>query len=119
MTPRGVNSQPAPALIRQTAFMEDDGGFDLRRILPAWIISGVIHVVLLSLFLLVTFNTTTATASDNKVDTKIPNSAEDDEDDSKDKDKDPNLNNDELGSDPEVQTNYNTPRHDPEVSVPG
>ena len=36
---------------------DEDATVDLRRLIPAWIISGVVHVLLLSLFLLVTVQT--------------------------------------------------------------
>ena len=42
-------------LIRHTPLQGDDDGVDLRRLIPAWIISGALHVVLLSLLLLFTF----------------------------------------------------------------
>jgi len=42
------------ALIRRTPLQGDDDGIDLRRLIPAWLISGTLHVVLLSLLLLFT-----------------------------------------------------------------
>jgi len=108
---RGLNSQPgAPALIRSTAFTSDeDKGPDLRRLLPAWIISGVIHVVFLCLFLLVTFSSQASPVStevavvENKIDEDY---------------RDKNLTNEEIGNDPDLPTNYNIDRI-AEQSVPG
>ncbi|MBL8795340.1 MAG: hypothetical protein JNM56_15655, partial [Planctomycetia bacterium] len=44
-----------PVLIRPTPLQGDDEGIDLRRLLPAWLISGVLHVIVLSVFVLVGF----------------------------------------------------------------
>jgi hypothetical protein len=53
--PQGADSARRP-LIRATPLNSDDDGIDLRRLVPAWIISGVIHVTILSLALLVTMS---------------------------------------------------------------
>jgi hypothetical protein len=111
MAAKGVNSQPAgPALIRHSPFTEEEG-LDLRRIIPAWIISGVIHVVLLSAFLLITY--TVSAAAPDKVETIVENKIDDDE-----SYRDKNLTNDEIGNDPDLPTNYNLDRI-ADVSVPG
>lgn len=108
------NSRPvggnAP-LIRPSPLQGEDEGIDLRRLLPAWIISGVIHVAFLSLMLLVQFNNTgTASGSETSV---IESSVTDDKDAM-----DKNLENDEIGNDPDLPTNYNVDRIE-ENSVPG
>ena len=100
----------AAPVIRPTVQDEDDT-FDFRRLLPAWIISGVIHVVLLSLFLLVYVGSGSATTSGMEntiIETKV-----DDNDV-----KEANLTNDDIGNDPDLPTNYNIERLD-DVSVPG
>lgn len=53
--PQGADSARRP-LIRATPLNSDDDGIDLRRLVPAWIISGVVHVTILSLLLLVTMS---------------------------------------------------------------
>ncbi len=101
---------PAPALIRGSLHTgEASGGFDLTRLLPAWIVSGVIHVILLCLFLLITLSSTASPVATEVavVENKI-------EDDYKDK----NLTNEDLGNDPDLPTNYNVDRI-ADVSVPG
>jgi len=97
-------------LIRHTPLQGDDDGIDLRRLIPAWIISGVIHVVLLSLLLLFTVGETMGgVGSETAV---IESEVEDDTS------RDANLENDEIGNDPDLPTNYNVDRIE-EVSVPG
>lgn len=111
MARQGANSQPpAPALIRHTPTLGDDNDTtDIRRLIPAWIISGVVHVVLLSLFLLVTVSqapgtvNTELTTIESKVEEPVS---------------DKNLTNDDIGNDPDLPTNYNVDRIE-EVSVPG
>ena len=111
MARQGVNSQPpAPALIRHTPTLGDDNSTtDIRRLIPAWIISGVVHVILLSLFLLVT-----VTGANSAVNTELTHIESKVEDTPIDK----NLTNDEIGNDPDLPTNYNVDRI-AEVSVPG
>src|SRR5262249_15422071 len=98
------------AVIRHTPFAEDEG-LDLRRILPAWIISGVIHVVLLSAFLLVTYSV--AAAPSDKIEHVEAIGLADD-----DAWKNKILTNEEVGNDPELPTNYDLNRI-ADVSVPG
>ena len=97
-------------LIRHTPLQGDDDGVDLRRLIPAWIISGVIHVVLLSLLLLFTVGETIGGVGSE---TAVIESQVDDKDS-----RDVNLENDEIGNDPDLPTNYNVDRIE-EVSVPG
>ena len=99
----------AVPVIRPTVQDEDDT-FDFRRLLPAWIISGVIHVVLLSLFLLVYVGSSGAITSGME-NTIIETKVEDNET------KEANLTNDDIGNDPDLPTNYNIDRLD-DVSVP-
>ncbi|MBY0525537.1 MAG: terpene cyclase/mutase family protein [Gemmataceae bacterium] len=88
---------------------EDDATFEWRRLMPAWIVSGAIHVLVLLLFLFVTVQTSSASSGTELgvIETKI-------DDDVRDK----NLINDEIGDDPELPLNYNVDRIE-EVSVPG
>lgn len=61
-----ADSAPAPtgrAVIHSTPLQQEAAGRDWSQLLPAWIISGVIHVALLSLFLLLTTGTTGAPVS--------------------------------------------------------
>jgi hypothetical protein len=59
----GVQSARLP-LIRATPLnSDDDAGIDLQRLIPAWIISGVVHVVILSLLLLVSFGSAASEVS--------------------------------------------------------
>jgi hypothetical protein len=113
MIPVAQPFQPPPAqdLVFHQPLERNERGVIWTRLIPAWIISGVIHTVLLSLFLVIT--TTTAVAVD-KVDT-IPAENRIDEDEAW---QDKNLTNDEIGNDPELPTNYNVDRV-ADISVPG
>lgn len=105
----GANSQ-APALIRHTPALGDDNSTtDIRRLIPAWIISGVIHVVLLSAFLLIAVGQSAAVPNQelSVIESKVEDSPID-----------KNLVNDEIGNDPDLPTNYNIDRIEQE-SVPG
>src|SRR5271154_1209409 len=108
----GMNSQPpagTPLIKNIPSTSDEDNTADLRRLVPAWIISGVVHVVLLSLFLLVTVS-----QGQGSINTELSVIESKVEDDVKDK----NLENDEIGNDPDLPTNYNVDRIE-EVSVPG
>jgi len=105
------NSQPVnsrPAVIRQMAAPEGGAGAFLRM-LPAWIISAALHLVIIGMFLFVTVGIGTASdvPQDEVTDTTIeePPAKED-------------LTNPDLGMDAEVPTNYDVTRIE-EVSVPG
>src|SRR5438552_1442509 len=67
-------------------------------LLAAWLISAVVHAVLLSLFLFVTVNVSNA---DVAMETHIVNTQIEDE-----KPKEANLENEELGLDPNELLNY-------------
>src|SRR5262249_21282053 len=82
----------------------------LLRLLPAWIISGVVHVIILSLFLFVGFNTAPA---ESQRDTAVLQTNVD-----KDEAEKANLDNEDIGMDPSELLNYNVTRIE-EVSVPG
>jgi hypothetical protein len=99
-----------PVLIRTPSRLAGNGeskGF--IHALPAWIVSGVIHAVLLSLFLLVTVNSATnaALTEQSVIETKIDDATTD-----------ANLTNEDIGNNPDLQTNYDLDRK-AEVSVPG
>lgn len=106
------NSRPPAGgvLIRHTPLQGDDEGIDLRRLLPAWIISGVLHLFVLSLLLLFHFGSAALLAG---TETSVIESSVSDDDN-----KDKNLENDEIGNDPDLPTNYNVDRIE-EHSVPG
>jgi hypothetical protein len=80
-----------------------------RRLLPAWIISFVIHICLVILFLILNFrlNAEAIIPEDQVIETSVDTEV-----------KPPNLENDEIGMDPDLPTNYNVPRIE-DVSVPG
>ncbi len=99
-----------PAVIRHTG-LDDGAGLNILRVLPAWIISGVVHAVMLSLFLVVTLGSSRAepplevTVIESAVEESPP--------------KEEDLTNPELGINPDVpSTNYDVPRI-ADFSVPG
>jgi hypothetical protein len=101
------------AVIRSIHAGVHDENHRLRRLIPAWIISGFVHLVLLLLFVLIG-SPGGASGQENAQDSEsavIETQMEGDA-------PPPNLDNDEIGFDPEVATNYNVTRID-EISVPG
>jgi len=105
------NNQPVnnrQAVIRQTTTPEGGAG-TLLRMLPAWIISAVLHVVIIGMFLFVTVGIGTAGDAPpdevNETQVEEPPAKED-------------LTNTDLGIDSDVPTNYDVERI-AEVSVPG
>src|SRR5262245_49624477 len=105
------NARPGgAALIRHTPLQGDDEGIDLRRLVPAFISSGVIHVVLAIIVFAIGFGDTFGSVG---VENAVVESSVDDKDT-----KDANLENDDIGNDPDLPTNYNVDRIE-EVSVPG
>lgn len=108
------NGRPArtggPAVIRNPTLPSENDAMSWWSLLPAGIVSLVVHAVLLSLFLLVnvSLGAKTAEAMETSViETKV-----------EDNPQDLNLTNDEIGIDPDVPTNYNVSRIE-DVSVPG
>jgi hypothetical protein len=99
----------APDLITAPPRAPEAPPLELGKLMPAWIISGVVHVVLLSLFLLVTVSD-----SSGGINTQLGVIECRVEDEVRDR----NLVNDEIGNDPDLPTNYNVERIE-EVSVPG
>ncbi|TPW00639.1 MAG: hypothetical protein FD125_3018, partial [bacterium] len=98
-----------PVLIRPTPLQGDDEGIDLRRLLPAWLISGVLHVVVLSVFLLVGMGrSATAEGKEQVV------YGGDVTDNARDKD----LLVDDIGDDPSLPSGFNNPRQE-EFNIPG
>jgi hypothetical protein len=105
------NSQPInnrPAVIRQIN-PGDDGAAVFLRMLPAWIISGVLHIVFIGMFLLVTVGVGAAddTLQEEIIETQVEDAPAKED-----------LTNTDLGIDSEVPTNYDVQRIE-EVSVPG
>jgi hypothetical protein len=79
-----------------------------RVLLPALIVSGVMHVLMMVVFLLINVNVNADTTMEQTViETKV--------DDNKPP---PNLEETELGLDPDIPPAYNTPRIE-EINVPG
>src|SRR4051812_15909534 len=115
-TPGANNSQPkrAPVVIRSSAALDRNSAESTRRMLlfgGCIILSLVVHVVLISMFLLVQVDTAQATTGDIEtavIETKVEDAQQ----------KAPDLENDEIGLDPDVPTNYDVNRIE-EVSVPG
>ena len=65
--PNGADAARAP-VIRPTALNTDENeGIDLRKLVPAWIISGIFHIVIFSLCLLVNFGYASSTVGKEEV----------------------------------------------------
>lgn len=106
-----ANSQPTrkePAVIRYVPGQEGDPD-RWKKILPAWIISIAFNgaVMLLFLTLTLTLSAEPVVPEDQIIETQVETES-----------KPPNLENDEIGNDPDLPTNYNVPRIE-DVSVPG
>src|SRR6266436_4811212 len=90
-----ANSRPTrkeqAAVIRYIAGQDGDPD-RWRRLLPAWIISFGIHIVLFGIFLILNFrlNAETIIPEDQVIETQVETET-----------KPPNLENDEIGNDPE------------------
>jgi hypothetical protein len=103
-------SDGSPAVIRSLVHPADEiPRHALSVLLIAWVVSGVIHAVLLGLFLFVTVNAQSAVLMETEV---IQTQVDDD------KPKDANLVNDEVGLDVDNLLNYNIKRVE-DYSVPG
>jgi hypothetical protein len=89
------------------------GGIDLMRLLPAWIVSAVMHVVIVLLFLFLGLFGNRAPAKEIGVDLNAAEQATVDE-----KEDTNDLTNEDMGNDPDVPLNYNVDRL-ADVSVPG
>lgn len=118
-SPNGTPSQvsaptpTAPAskgvVLVRAAAGGDPSARDWRRLVPAWIISGVIHVALLVLFVLIQGPASGGDPTKMEqtvVETKV------------EEEKQYNLENPDIGNDPDLRTNYNMDRIE-EISVPG
>jgi hypothetical protein len=105
----GTAKAAAPVIRHSPVAGPGAGMVTVWRVLPAALLSLVVHAVLLSLFLFVTVSGSAApvTPETAVIETKV-------EDNPQDK----NLENEDLGNDPEILTNYNNPRIET-VSVPG
>jgi hypothetical protein len=109
-TTKAAARSKTPPVIRTAPVGTASGSADLMRVLPAWIISGVVHAVFLLLFMLVTLPSIKADAT---VEVKAPESL------SQIEDVPPaDLTNPEMGLDPAIPTNYDVERL-ADVSVPG
>jgi hypothetical protein len=102
----------ARPVIRAPLPLGDDGLW--FKLIPAGIISGVMHIVLVAFFVLFSWTSTwtifaeeTGEGDEQVIETRFEDQPED-----------LNLENDELGIDPSVPTNYDVARIE-EVSVPG
>ena len=106
------NSRPAPRVapvVKTPRVASEAVGHDWREIAPAWVTSAVIHVVLLTLFLLIQGPARTEEKTESVVETTVDNTEDT---------KQYNLENTDIGSDPTKETNYDLSRI-AEVSVPG
>lgn len=106
------NAAPAGIYVRQMAIVHegDDERF-MRRQMPAWIISGGIHLALMAVFLIVaSFQTeaTTAPPENTVIETKVEEAPAEKQ----------NFENTDVGLDPAKETNYNLDRIE-NISVPG
>jgi hypothetical protein len=94
------------------AFVNDDAADRMwHRQVPAWVISGAIHMLLMAAFLIYNYFSPAlqATAPENQiVETKLDDAQKEQQ----------NFENTEVGLDPTKQTNYNNDRIE-DVSVPG
>src|SRR6266852_3850219 len=110
--PPQANSRPArteaPAVIRYIPGQDGDPE-RWRRILPAWIISIALNggMMLLFLTLTLTLSAEPIVPENQVIETQVETDT-----------KPPNLENDEIGNDPDLPTNYNVARIE-DVSVPG
>jgi hypothetical protein len=102
---------PRPPVIRAPAGSQ--GGVDLARLLPAWIISAVMHVGIVLIFLFLGFIGTGKTQGNTVQLAPTTEVNVDDQDESK-----ADLTDTDIGTDPEVPLNYNVDRL-ADVSVPG
>src|SRR5262245_20895255 len=105
--PKPVKEVAPGVLIRKPLGAESAAG-DFKHQMPAWIISVVVHTVMLTLFLLIGFNTSRAEAP--KEAAVIQTQVEDE--------REPNLQNEDEGLDPSKMLAYNLDRIE-NVSVPG
>jgi hypothetical protein len=110
LVPDKPTAAPPPAVIRPAPF---GGGFGddqrWRRLIPVFIASGALHVVLVGLFMLIDApsNAQPIDTENTVLDTKV-----------EEPQKPANLDNEEVGLDPDLPTNYDMPRIE-QVSVPG
>jgi hypothetical protein len=88
------------------------GGIDLTRLLPAWIVSAVMHVVIVLLFLFLGLFGNRSQGKEVSVTVNQEVTVDDKDENNAD------LTNDELGNDPDVPLNYNVDRL-ADVSVAG
>ncbi len=109
MKPQATGKAAVPVI--RSAPSSAHGSGSLMRVLPAWIVSAVVHIVIILLFMLVTLTPGNAGATVEVA----PSEAAQIEDGRQDLD----LTVNEVGNDPEVPTtNYNVDRL-ADVSVPG
>src|SRR5262245_335780 len=106
--PRTVKETAAGVLIRKPLISENPAG-DLRHQMPAWIISVVVHTVMLLLFLVIGFGSARGEVA--KEQAIIQTNVEEAE-------KEYNLQNEDEGLDPSKMLAYNLDRIE-NVSVPG
>jgi hypothetical protein len=101
-----------PALIQSTPLHVKDDAPDWTRLVPAWIISGAVHVVLLSLFLLVTLTSPAAVpARETIIDSVVT-----DESAARDA---KNLVDDTPGNNPDLPPGFDVPANPDGPIVPG
>jgi len=100
----------APGVIRRAPSQETQPRTSWRHLIPAWIVSGIVHVMLLGLIMLGPMAGAALPVADSEgrvIETRVD-----------EKNEDANLENDDVGNDPDVPTNFNLTRIE-EVSVSG
>jgi len=111
------NSQPprvTPPMIIRSSYRRSDPAL-WKLLLPAWVASGLVHIVLVGMFVGAPY----LGLSFLRASETVPTEASVIETKVEEQTKQADLENDEVGIDPEVpQTNYDVPRIDP-VSIPG
>src|SRR2546423_1792730 len=108
--PQAVPVGGRPAVIR--GLSRNSGTGNWLHIIPAWIISGVAHAIILALFMLFSIALNAATPPTADLEALNSETAVEDPADKAD------LTNPDIGINPEVPLNYNADRIE-DVSVPG
>lgn len=107
--PAPANEASRPVVVYDAQRVaSNDSAARIRRLIPAWIISFVVHAGLILAFVSIDFSHAEGTRFENVVF----------ETDVEENTKMPNLDNEDIGNDSEILTNFNVPRIE-EISVPG
>ncbi len=99
-----------PVVVVPTALVVESGSPRWRRLVPAWVISGTVHALLLSAFVFFNVPTTAESVLSTEqvvIETKVEENKPL-----------PNLEETDVGNDPDTPTQFDTPRME-DISVPG